>query len=78
MWTINWILYEPIWKRCRLRFHCRTNINETLPVAFYPQNGCVLLQSLPFYMNNLLTCQNYIDVVPVHILPPVAVQHWYE
>ena len=21
IWTLNWILYEPIWKRCRFRFH---------------------------------------------------------
>ena len=26
--TLHWILYEPIWKRCRICF--RTNINEPL------------------------------------------------
>ena len=30
MWTLNWILYEPIWKRCRFHFCFRTNINESL------------------------------------------------
>ena len=34
MWTWNWILCEPIWKRCR--FHCdfRYNVNEPLLVRF--------------------------------------------
>ena len=24
MWTLNWILYEPVWKRCRFHFHANT------------------------------------------------------
>ena len=28
---LKWILYEPIWKQCRLRF--RYNLNEPLPLA---------------------------------------------
>ena len=26
--TLNWILYEPIWKRCRCRFCFHSNLNE--------------------------------------------------
>ena len=32
VWTLNWILYELIWKRCRFRFRCCAKINEPLPV----------------------------------------------
>ena len=32
MWTINWILHEPIWKRCL--FHFRLNIKESLKQRF--------------------------------------------
>ena len=30
LWTLNWILCEPIWKRCRFRFCFRLNISEPL------------------------------------------------
>ena len=28
MWTLNWVVYEPIWKRCRFSFH--HSVNEPL------------------------------------------------
>ena len=30
IWTINWIIYEPLWNRCRFRFHFRAKRNEYL------------------------------------------------
>ena len=30
MWTLYWILYESIWKRCHFRFRFCANINEPL------------------------------------------------
>ena len=34
MWALNWILHEPIWKRCHLFFRFRTNINEPLRLMY--------------------------------------------
>ena len=49
MRTLNWILYEPIWKQCRFRF--RSNINE----SFFH-----LWERIKFRFSTLLSEDTYI------------------
>ena len=43
MLIYNWILYEPIWKRRRFRFHFRFNINELLRFIYIERKRISLI-----------------------------------
>ena len=42
MWALNWILYEPVWKRCRFRY----NINEPLRSIYIDRKRFLYLSIL--------------------------------
>ena len=59
-WTLNLILYELFWKRCRCRFRFRTNINEPLfsVIAWRCRSFWSLLlhHVTPWIRHDLVTC----------------------
>ena len=66
MWTLNWILYEPIWKRCRFRFP--SNINESFNEDYLP-NYVLFTNELGFKIKEIWNGKMLIRVTFLMKLP---------